>query len=285
VNPSTGGSLPLPAQDRGSGLGSGQPAAGAPAHGHSNGVAPGPQERAAPPGRVNPSTGGSLPLPAQDRGSGLGSGKPAAAAPANGHSNGVAPGPQERAAPQGPVLEDRPAPVVEDSTAPAALVAQAPANQSATAPSSPVPPSAVLLEPAGAAPVLWEADGRGAHDGPLAAAGAAPGMPAVAYPPALTLSEQSFFAVSGSPTATLSASALAARPSGSAVSARPSSPRPLPAPGGATASGGAAGPAAATLFGVLLAFAAYCLLHHMRLRIATCVCRPQAFVAVIERPG
>jgi hypothetical protein len=187
------------------------------------------------------------------------------------------------------VLEDRSAPPgapwVADSTSPAAVVPQAPARNSDTAPSSPVPPSAVLLEHAGAAPVFSEVDGRGAHDGPLAAAATPPGPSAVAYPPALTLSELSFLTVGGSPTAPPSASALAARPSASAVGGSLSSAPPLPAPGAATASGGASGPAAATMFGVLLAFAAFCLLHHMRLRVATGVCRPQAFVAVIERPG
>ena len=236
-----------------------EPGAAGPGNGHANGHAEGPNQQAA----------------AQGPGSDSHSGEPAAGEPGNGHFTAPP-------SPKGEKPTPPQAPVVEALTAPGAGVNQTPAPLSAT-PSNPSMPSPVLPEHAGAAPVFPEVDLRGANGGQLIAGAAAPALPAVDNASAFTLSEPSLLTVWG--TASPSGSALGARPSGSAVGARPSSAPPLPAPGGATASGGAGGAAASALFGLLLSFAAFCLLHHMRLREATGMCRAQAFVALIERPG
>jgi hypothetical protein len=83
--------------------------------------------------------------------------------------------------------------------------------------------------------------------------------------------------------APLGAPQASAQPSSSGATAP--SPSPLPAPSGATAGSGAAGIATATLFALLLSLAAFGLRHFSRLRLVPVAWRPQAFVAVIERPG
>ena len=72
----------------------------------------------------------------------------------------------------------------------------------------------------------------------------------------------------------------------SAVGSGPSPSQPLPAPSGASASaGGIGGAAGGILFALLVSLAAFGLRHSTRLRLSSFAWRPQAFVAVIERPG
>jgi hypothetical protein len=58
----------------------------------------------------------------------------------------------------------------------------------------------------------------------------------------------------------------------------------LPASGGAAGSG-AAGIASSALFALLVSFTAFALWHLARLLLTPARWRPQAFVAVLERPG
>jgi hypothetical protein len=65
-----------------------------------------------------------------------------------------------------------------------------------------------------------------------------------------------------------------------------SGPLPLPGTSGSSAAaGGFGGAAGGTLFALLLSLAAFGLRHSTRLRLSSFAFRPQAFVAVIERPG
>jgi hypothetical protein len=64
----------------------------------------------------------------------------------------------------------------------------------------------------------------------------------------------------------------------------PGSPQ-APAPSGSAAGSGAAGVASSTLFALLVSLAAFALRHFTRLQLAQARWRPQAFVAVLERPG
>jgi hypothetical protein len=79
----------------------------------------------------------------------------------------------------------------------------------------------------------------------------------------------------------LGASPAVADPAG-ALGADP--PQPA-APGGAAAGSGGSGVGSSTLFALLLSLAAVALRHSTRLQLAPARWRPQAFVAVLERPG
>ena len=82
------------------------------------------------------------------------------------------------------------------------------------------------------------------------------------------------------------AAAAAGSPSNSASGNGPSPTQPLPAPSGASAAaGGIGGAAGGVLFALLVSLAAFGLRHSTRLRLSAFAWRPQAFVAVIERPG
>lgn len=84
--------------------------------------------------------------------------------------------------------------------------------------------------------------------------------------------------------ALLGASPAASEPAAAVGGDAPSSPQ-APAPSGAAAGSGAAGVASSTLFALLVSLAAFALRHFTRLQLAPARWRPQAFVAVLERPG
>jgi hypothetical protein len=204
---------------------------------------------------------------------------------------------EELTAPLTPVVEDLTAPltpVVEDLTAPLApavedLTPASPIGLGGDADPTPALspaqgtalPSPAATPSAPAPPVnLMPADTRSplGLESPHATGGQS--SPAAAAPGASILTSPGLLepALPTSPTA-------AAAPSDSTSGPVPPNGLPAPAPSGASAGSGAAGVASSVLFALLLSLAAFGLRHFTRLRLASFAWRPQAFVAVIERPG
>jgi hypothetical protein len=93
-----------------------------------------------------------------------------------------------------------------------------------------------------------------------------------------------FLGIGGPLSAAAAASPGAADAIGSGTGSTPSSGS-LPAVGSGAAGSGAAGTASSALFALLVSFTAFALWHLARLLLTPARWRPQAFVAVLERPG
>jgi hypothetical protein len=199
-------------------------------------------------------------------------------------------------APLSPVLEDLTsplAPVVENLTAPLApavedLTSSVPGGLGGHAdPAAPLsPPQGTALPgPAASSPSapasvdLMPAETR-SQLGLESHATGAQSLPAVRGPGASLFTSPGFLSP-GAPTSPTAAAAA----SDSASGPVPPNGLPAPASSGASAGSGAAGVASSVLLALLLSLAAFGLRHFTRLRLASFAWRPQAFVAVIERPG
>ena len=205
--------------------------------------------------------------------------------------------------PLAPVIDNvlnPPAPVVEDLTAPLSPVGgkittalppvadrvpqpvsgapqiQQPASMPSLPQGSPsldLPVSALTPQGAIHAPQRPTLNGPAAGHAP---AGFLPGLPAFTNPFSPTFS--------AAPVATSGDTVTASSEAGPAGGGSPA-PQ-LPASSGSSASaGGLGGAAGGTLFALLVSLAAFGLRHTTRLRLSAFAWRPQAFVAVIERPG
>jgi hypothetical protein len=194
---------------------------------------------------------------------------------------------EDLTAPLSPVVENLTAPVapaVEDltSSAPLGLGGHAgPAAPLSPPQGTALPDTAAAPSAPAAVPVdLMPADTRsqlGLESPHATGAQSLPAVPGLGPSP---LTSPGFL----SPGAPASPTAAAAA-SDSASGPVPPNGLPAPAPSGASAGSGAAGVASSVLLALLLSLAAFGLRHFTRLRLASFAWRPQAFVAVIERPG
>jgi hypothetical protein len=215
-------------------------------------------------------------------------------------------------APLTPVIEDLTAPlapVVEDLTGPLAPVVgdlTSPLPPSAgdvsagvigvTGPSSPAPhafptaaaPSSQIPAPS-APPATPGAPSASVFAGPEARSGLGLDAPQTSGRESMPAAPGPGPSIFGSPglfsPSTPSSHAGSASPLASATGSVPPNGPSLPVPSGASAGSGAGGVATGTLLALLLSLAAFGLRHFSRLRMASFAWRPQAFVAVIERPG